>query len=178
MSHKIRPGLSRCSSLAVSPMRAAAPGARFCTKTSAVLSRVLRALSASACFKSRVRLSLERFTQTKCEAKPETRSSYALAKSPAPGRSTLMTRAPKSASWRVQKGAAIACSSETTVMPSSGRTADLLLILKRPGKAEYVFGDIGINQIRGDGSHLIEARFTKLTLDIVFTGKAKTTVGL
>src|SRR5215211_6444914 len=31
-----------------------------------------------------------------------------------------MTRAPRSASWRVAKGAAIACSSVTTVMPLSG----------------------------------------------------------
>ena len=38
-----------------------------------------------------------------------------------PGRSTLITRAPRSASWRVQNGAAIACSSVTTVMPSRGR---------------------------------------------------------
>jgi len=36
------------------------------------------------------------------------------------GRSILITRAPRSASWRVQNGAAIACSSETTVTPSSG----------------------------------------------------------
>src|SRR3982751_3593778 len=32
-----------------------------------------------------------------------------------------MTRAPRSASWRVQNRAAIACSSVATVMPSSGR---------------------------------------------------------
>ena len=36
---------------------------------------------------------------------------------------TLTTRAPRSASWRVQNGAAIACSSVTTVMPSNGRTS-------------------------------------------------------
>jgi hypothetical protein len=41
-----------------------------------------------------------------------------------------------------------------------------------------MFGDVGINQIGGDGRYLIEAGFTKLALDIVFTGKAKTTVGL
>src|ERR1700739_3216192 len=38
-----------------------------------------------------------------------------------PGRSTLMTRAPRSASCRVAKGAAIACSSVTTVIPVKGR---------------------------------------------------------
>src|SRR4029450_2665749 len=34
--------------------------------------------------------------------------------------STLTTRAPRSASWRVAKGAATACSSPTTGTPSSG----------------------------------------------------------
>ena len=37
--------------------------------------------------------------------------------SPVTGRSTLMTRAPRSASWRVQNGAAMACSRVTTVTP-------------------------------------------------------------
>ena len=46
-------------------MRAAAPGARFCTKTSAVFKRALSAASAVGCLRSRVKLSLERFTQTK-----------------------------------------------------------------------------------------------------------------
>src|SRR6202040_3398540 len=41
-------------------------------------------------------------------------------KSPAPGRSILITRAPRSASWRVANGAAMACSSDTTVTPSRG----------------------------------------------------------
>src|SRR5206468_8158992 len=48
-------------------------------------------------------------------------------KSPTPGRSTLMTRAPRSASWRVQNGAAMACSSETTVMPSRGLDFSVML---------------------------------------------------
>ena len=52
---------------------------------------------------------------------PLTRPSYARAKSPLSGLSILMTRAPRSASWRVQKGAAIACSKVTTVIPSKGR---------------------------------------------------------
>src|SRR5216683_2619317 len=51
---------------------------------------------------------------------PFTFVSYARAKSPAPGRSILITRAPRSASWRVAKGAAMACSSDTTVTPSKG----------------------------------------------------------
>src|ERR1051326_1938653 len=40
-----------------------------------------------------------------------------------------MTRAPRSASWRVANGAAMACSTETTVMPSSGRTSRTLPLL-------------------------------------------------
>src|ERR1044071_3200758 len=39
-----------------------------------------------------------------------------------PGRSILMTRAPRSASCRVANGAATACSTATTVIPSSGST--------------------------------------------------------
>src|SRR5438876_5391116 len=92
--------------------------------------RRLRMVCASGCLTSSVRLSLERLVHTKWEANPRTRSSYPRAKSPTPGRSTLMTRAPRSASWRVANGAAIACSSVTTVMPVSGligfsRSSDL-----------------------------------------------------
>ena len=82
----------------------------------------LRIACASGCFTSSVRLSLERLVHTKCDASPRTRSSYPRAKSPTPGRSILMTRAPRSASCRVANGAAIACSSATTVMPASGLT--------------------------------------------------------
>src|SRR5882672_12186839 len=51
---------------------------------------------------------------------PRTVVSYPRAKSPVKGRSILMTRAPRSASWRVANGAAMACSSVTTVSPLSG----------------------------------------------------------
>src|ERR671916_3255574 len=37
-----------------------------------------------------------------------------------------MTLAPRSASWRVAKGAATACSRETTVIPSRGRFVTLI----------------------------------------------------
>src|ERR1039457_2656730 len=50
-------------------------------------------------------------------------SSYCRAKSPEPGRSILITRAPRSASCRVASGAATACSRVTTVMPDSASTA-------------------------------------------------------
>ena len=58
---------------------------------------------------------------TKCDAWPLTRLSYARAKSPTPGLSTLITLAPRSASCLVQNGAAMACSRLTTVMPCKGR---------------------------------------------------------
>src|SRR6185436_4011800 len=103
------------------PSRAAAPGARFWTTTSAFSSTRRSSTSAAAgCFTSSVRLSLERLVQTKWEARPRTRESYPRAKSPTPGRSILITRAPRSASWRVANGAAIACSRVTTVRPLSG----------------------------------------------------------
>ena len=52
-----------------------APGARFCTSTSALASRRPTTAPASACLRSSVRLSLLRLVQTKCEARPRTRAS-------------------------------------------------------------------------------------------------------
>src|ERR1700730_19249938 len=66
---------------------------------------------------------------------PSTRSSKPRAKSPPPGRSILITRAPRSASWRVANGAAIACSSDTTVTPSKG-----LMIESSPQDRRRVHG--------------------------------------
>src|SRR5689334_25115320 len=45
-----------------------------------------------------------------------------------------MTSAPRSAMWRVQIGAATACSSATTRMPSRGRTIFWSPVPKRGGK--------------------------------------------
>lgn len=63
---------------------------------------------------------LEAVGQHECEARPLMRSSYLRPKSPLPGCSILITRAPISSSWRVQDSAAMACSSVTTLMPSRG----------------------------------------------------------
>src|SRR6478735_10342041 len=121
MSQTMMPGFAADSASYDNPSRAAAPGARFCTTTSAssLISR-LRMICASGCFTSSVRLSFERLVQTKCDARPRTRSSYPRAKSPTTGRSILMTRAPRSANCRVAKGAATACSNDTIVSPSRG----------------------------------------------------------
>src|SRR3954469_1222885 len=122
MSHTMMPGLFSDRVSNESPSRAAAPGARFCTTISACSwMRRFKIVWASGCLTSRVKLSLDRFVQTKCDATPRTRSSYPRAKSPTPGRSTLMTRAPRSASWRVAKGPAIACSRVMMVVPVKGR---------------------------------------------------------
>src|SRR5882762_412709 len=102
------------------PSLSVAPGAKFWTNTSAFSSKRWRTNLASARFKSSVRDSLERFNQTKWLDNPRTVASYPRAKSPSPGRSTLMTRAPRSANCRVANGAATACSSETMVIPSRG----------------------------------------------------------
>ncbi len=56
-------------------MRAAAPGARFCTSTSALAKSWSSTWAAASCFTSRLRLSFERLVQTKCDARPSTRSS-------------------------------------------------------------------------------------------------------
>src|SRR6185295_15216022 len=99
-----------------------------------------------------------------------------------------MTRAPRSASWRVQNGAAIACSSVTTVMPSRGRAAVsagvsapvfIVTTTCRPRlvvvqsafappildtdsegawQAEDMLGDVREDQVRRNRRHLIEPR--------------------
>ena len=106
-----------------SPRRSTAPGARFCTNTSARCSSFSRIPAAAGCLTSSVSDSFDRFSHTKCAERPLTLASYARAKSPPSRRSTLMTRAPRSASCRVANGAATACSSVTTVIPSSGSLA-------------------------------------------------------
>src|SRR6478672_1189081 len=176
MSQTISPGLSVASAACDTPSRAAAPGARFCTTTSAcsTISR-LRIACPSLCLTSSVRLSFDRLVQTKCDARPMTRSSYARAKSPTPGRSILITRAPRSASWRVQKGAAIACSRVTTVTPSRGRIG---VRLERSRQAEDVLGDVRKNHVGRDRRDLVEARLAELAFDVVLAREAEAAMRL
>src|SRR5215210_7639586 len=164
-----------CSSLSFSapkPSRSVAPGARLWTKTSARPSSRSRTLFAPSSLRFSVRDSLERLSQTKWLAMPFTVVSYPLAKSPTPGRSTFITLAPRSASWRVAKGAATACSSATTVMPSSGS------ILEGPRQSEDMLGDVGEDEVRGDGRDLEEPRLAELPLDVVLGVEAVAAEGL
>ncbi len=57
------------------PMRAAAPGARFCTSTSARSTSSWSTAREAACLRLSVRLSLPRLHHTKCEAEPFARVS-------------------------------------------------------------------------------------------------------
>src|SRR5690606_22787890 len=86
-----------------------------------------------------------------------------------------MTRAPRSASWRVQKGAAIACSSAMTVMPSRGLVMEAS---ERAGQAEDVLRDVAVDQVGRDRRHLVEARLAELALDIVLVREPEATVRL
>src|SRR5215510_13033981 len=86
-----------------------------------------------------------------------------------------------SASWRVHKGAAIACSSVRTVTPSRGRVIGLSFTRSRSEgarQAEDVLGYVGIDQVGGNRRHLVEARLAELALDVVFLGEAEATVRL
>src|SRR5829696_7589771 len=166
-----RGSLSRSVS-APKPSLPVAPGARFWTNTSAPSMRRLSTSFAPSCLRSRVRDSLERLSQTKWLARPFTVLSYPRAKSPTCGRSTLTTRAPRSASWRVANGAATACSRETTVTPSSGS------IRKRPRKSEDVLSYVGEDEVGGDGRYLEETGLSKFSLDIVLGVVAVAAEGL
>src|SRR5215210_5077211 len=143
-----RRGFASLSSSAPKPRRSTAPGARFWTKTSAPRTRRRSTSLAPSSFRFSVRDSLERLSHTKWLARPLTVSSYPRAKSPTPGRSTFITRAPRSASWRVAKGAATACSKETTVTPSSGSH------LEEPGLAELALDVVlGVEGVAAEGLH-------------------------
>src|SRR5215207_10497220 len=176
MSQTIRDGCLSRKICAPKPSLPVAPGARFWTKTSAL--SIMRASTslAPSCLRSRVRDSLERLSQTKWLARPFTVLSYPRAQSPTSGRSTFMTRAPRSASWRVAKGAATACSSATTVMPSRGRVPGT--ISEGPRQVEDVLGDVGEDQVRGDRGDLVESRLPELALDIVLGVEAVSPKGL
>src|SRR6266446_4612598 len=121
ISQTIARGYSRRTVSDPNPRRATAPGARLWMKTSARDRSPRRTSIASGRFKSSVSDCLVRLSHTKWLDIPFTVESYARAKSPTPGRSILMTRAPRSASCRVANGAATACSTATTSVPSSGR---------------------------------------------------------
>src|SRR5438132_13510520 len=84
-----------------------------------------------------------------------------------------MTRAPASARRIVQYGAATACSTETTRMPSRGDGTS-----ERFGKAERVRCHVRENQIRRDRRDLIEARLAKLSLDVELLGESIAAEGL
>src|SRR5215218_4276291 len=152
--------LSRRTS-APKPSLPAAPGARFWTKTSARSTRRLSISRAASCFRFNVRDSFDRLSHTKWLERPLTVLSYPRAKSPTSGRSTFITRAPRSASWRVAKGAATACSRETTVMPSSGS------ISERPRQPEHVLSHVGEDEVGRDGSYFEEPGLAELALDVV-----------
>src|SRR5918998_3014039 len=168
-------GSAPLSSSAPKPRRSTAPGARFWTKTSAPWRRRRSTSLAPSSFRFSVRDSFERLSQTKWLARPLTVVSYPRAKSPTPGRSTFMTRAPRSASWRVAKGAATACSRETTVTPSRGR---LPFILEGPRETEDVLGDVGKDKVRRDRGDLEEPGFPELALDVVLGIVAVASEGL
>src|SRR5688572_5339137 len=83
-----------------------------------------------------------------------------------------MTRAPSSASWRVQNGAAIACSRVTTVMPRRGCMSEGLR------QSQHVLGDVAEDQVGRDRSDLVQPRLAELALDVVFAREAEAAVHL
>src|SRR2546423_239850 len=89
-----------------------------------------------------------------------------------------MTSAPISASWREQNGAATACSSATTRRPCNGRVLIDGLLLKRARHVQHMLAQIRQDEISGDGRDLIQTRFTEFALNVIFSCKAKASVGL
>src|SRR4029079_6583132 len=87
-----------------------------------------------------------------------------------------MTWAPASASREEQNGAATACSTAMTTIPSRGNMVASSLV--GAGHAEHMLGDERQHQIGRDRRHLIEPRLAEFALDVVLFRKAKTAMGL
>src|SRR5438270_4446853 len=86
-----------------------------------------------------------------------------------------MTWAPASTSRELQNGAATACSTAITVIPSSGSIFGFSV---GAGHAEHVFGHVRQDEIGRDRRHLIEPRLAEFALDVVFFRKGETAMGL
>lgn len=133
ISHMINLSFVFRKSSKLSPILAAAPGTRFCTNTSALFMSSLSTWRSGDCLMSRVNDSLFRLVHTKwLQSSPCTLLSWYRTKSPVPGRSILMTRAPRSANCLVQYGPLITCSRATTSMPSNGRFWGWLKVQSAP----------------------------------------------
>src|SRR5258708_35627923 len=86
-----------------------------------------------------------------------------------------MTCAPASASRELQNGAATACSTAMTVIPSSG---SIFSFSVGAGHAQHVLGEVRQDEIGRDRRHLVEPGLAELAFDVVFFRKAKTAMGL
>src|SRR5918996_3253058 len=97
---------------------------------SALLANFLRISLPFSFFTSMVRLRLLRLSQTYPDDNPLTTESQERMTSPTPGRSTLITSAPMSASRQVANGPESTCSKARILTPSSARmTFELLATL-------------------------------------------------
>ena len=114
-----RPGLASRSAASPSPIFVSWPGRKFSTSTSAVRTRSSTIALAFACFRLSVTERLLRACMDHQGATPSTCWPHCRTGSP-PGGSTLTTSAPRSASSRVQKGAATKWPSSTTRRPARG----------------------------------------------------------
>src|ERR671935_1008525 len=108
------------------PRRAAVPGRKFSITTSAPTQRSSTRASPSGCLRSIATLRLLRLTARKYAASPPAYGGPQVrVSSPSPGRSTLTTSAPRSASTIVAYGPARTRERSTTRTPSRGAATGL-----------------------------------------------------
>src|SRR5918995_3092594 len=117
-------------------MRAITPGRKFSMRMSAELARCANTSRPLGCWRSRTTPSLPRLTALKAGLSRPRAPAMARVESPAGG-STLITRAPMSASNIAQYGPAITWVASRTVMPSSNVAWDIkesvgIVTLNRP----------------------------------------------
>src|SRR5437868_15456903 len=86
-----------------------------------------------------------------------------------------MTSAPASASRDEQNGAATACSTAITLIPSR---APMMAASIRAGHAEHMLGDKGQHEVGRDRRDLVQSRLAEFALDVVLLGEAEAAMGL
>src|SRR5919204_5246388 len=143
------------------PRRAAPPGRKFSSTTSARAQSSSTSSRPSGCLRSIATLRLLRLTARKYAASPPANGGpHARVSSPSPGRSTLTTSAPRSASTIVAYGPASTRDRSTTRSPTSGAPPPL------PDDGNRL--DLDLRARDREPSHLDErARRTRLPEDLL-----------
>src|SRR6267143_2128128 len=143
------------------------PGRRFSTRTSARAASVRKASLPRGALRSRATERLFRFSRRKLDDSPSRNGPLARVWSPPSGFSILMTSAPRSASCRVQNGAAMKLPTSSTRIPDSAASASSNLRRRSILPTRPLSGEEALRLVGGahDRARQIGIRITVAVVD-------------